>query len=384
MTTKGTEQMRSPQATSFTASGRRERLLLSDVAFWLTLTFAVLAVAFPPARYLVFLSPVIVATVILADGAFVVRDEFLPFGLYITAGLVLAPIGNLDGMKDVLFVLSGVAIALAPRVPYVSPERLLAIYLLAASGFFAAFGTGAATFSISNSESPLESSFGFVFPAIALYAFFRGRVITFLIAAVLAVAALKRITLVAVLCVVALYYLGEHRGRYILNPFVMVVVNLVALAALIAYGAGAFDMWIVDWTGQSANQLGLGRRVLLQLPATEMLRNPAAFIFGGSGGGTSYELATRGALQFGGKANLHSDIVKIAYEFGILIFIAFFALLYFSKSYVLRLYGLFLNILFITDNTLVYYFFLLPVMYCARMTVGEEVGGRRVALKRGS
>ena len=84
----------------------------------------------------------------------------------------------------------------------------------------------------------------------------------------LTILSLKRIALLGVLIATLLAFLGEKRGRALLNPPVMVLLNSLVVVALLLYELGAMDSLIRDTTGQSANQLGMGREQMLVVPAS--------------------------------------------------------------------------------------------------------------------
>ena len=57
------------------------------------------------------------------------------------------------------------------------------------------------------------------------------------------------------------------------------------------------------------------------------------------------------AVQTG---NLHNDMLKIAYEFGVIAFAAFIALLYRVRTPLALAFAIYLNVVFYFDNILIY------------------------------
>lgn len=349
------------------------RIPLRAIVYWLAIGLALASIAVHPLRYALYPISVLVLLTVIADGDFRVGDEALPFLAFIVAGLVAIPLATTEGLKDTFFTFAGVSVAFLVAAPAVSIRQLFAAMLVAALVYYAIPGDldTTAAFDVIRSSSPFESNFGYLFALLAVFAWIaRDRWLSLLCLA-LAVLALKRIAVLAAIAAVVFLVLGERKGRWILNPIVMVVVNLAIVVGLLMYGAGYFDGQIQQLTGQSANQIGLGRRALLMLPAREIMHAPAQFVFFGAGPGKSYDLATAGVLLYE-KWGLHSDLVKILYEYGLLALVVIAALMYRSARYELRVAFLFVNILFVTDNTLIYAFFICLFVIGARATCDIE------------
>ncbi|MEC5384400.1 hypothetical protein VVD49_01625 [Uliginosibacterium sp. H3] len=336
-------------------------VLIRNTVFWVSIALSMLCVAFPPFRYLFFAVPLLVLIATLGDREARLGDEAKPFLAFVLAGLVLSPLANTEGMKDLFLTFSGISIALLCQVPVVRARTLFVCSLIAALIYFPLFGNfrGSLQFDIIKSISPFESNFGFVFGMVAVFALMEGRKWLAFLCLVLAVVCLKRIAVLGAMVCFVMWWVGEKNGRRILNPAFMVIANLGLLAFVLLYGAGYLDSAILALTGESANQIGVGRRGLLSLPANEFFHHPEQFIAFGQGPGSTYGLATMGANEYGGKANLHSDLLKIFYEYGVLFYAIFIWLMYSSRRYSTRIAFLFMNVLFLTDNTLIYYFLLL-------------------------
>lgn len=349
------------------------RVQVRAIVYWLALCLALIAIAIPALRYAIYPVSVLVLLTVLADGDFRIGDEAAPFLVFVAAGLVAIPLATTEGAKDTFFTFAGISVALLVSTPAVTIRQLFAATLVAALVYYAIPGglVDNAPFDIIYSSSPFESNFGYMFALLAVFAWIARNRWLSLLSLVLAVLALKRIAVLGAIVAVAFLLLGERKGRWILNPFVMVVVNLAIVAALLGYALGYFDSQILYLTGQSANQIGLGRRFLLSLPARDIMHAPAHFIFFGAGPGQTYDLATAGALSYE-KWGLHSDLVKILYEYGLVAWVVIIGLMYRSARYALRVAFLYVNILFVTDNTLIYAFFLCLFVIGARATCDIE------------
>ncbi len=336
------------------------RIPVRVIVYWLSIGLALLTVAVPPLRYSIYPISVLVVLTLIADGDFRIGDEAAPFLVFIAAGLVAAPLATTEGLKDVFFTFAGVSVALLVTAPVVRLRWLFVWTMIAALVYFALPGglIRGAAFDFIRSSSPFESNFGFLFGLLAVFALIDRKPWLSLLCLALAVVTLKRIAVLGVIVAAAFLVLGERKGRWILNPLVMVIVNLAIVFGLLMYAAGYFDSQILRLTGQSANQIGLGRRAMLAIPAREVLHRPRDFMFFGAGPGQTYELATEGVRAYGVKQNLHSDIIKIFYEYGSLVFMTIVALMYRAARYEMRVAFLYLNVLFVSDNTLIYAFFL--------------------------
>lgn len=346
----------------------RTEYLFRDIVFFIGLVLALLCVTLPFLRYLFFFIPFLVVLAMLADGKARLGDEVKPFFAFIVAGVVLIPLANAEGVKDLFLTFAGISIALLARVPRLKLWTLFQLLFAGAVIYFAIGGkfSGDVAFDIAKSESPFESTFGFLFGVLAPFALINKQYRLFFLSLLMSMLCLKRIAVLGALVAAVFILLGEKRGKWILNPVVMIPINIALVGLLLGYGYGTFDYWIYEITGQSANQFGMGRQELLALPAREIFSHPELFIIGGMGPGSSYDLARLSFASLG-KVNLHSDLVKLVYEYGFVFFMIFIGLMYSAKKYFTRVGFIFLNVLFLTDNTLIYYFMLFIFIYCARM-----------------
>lgn len=349
------------------------RVPLRTLVAWVALILALTAIAIPPLRYAVYSVPVLVLLTVIADGDLRLGDEALPFLLFVVAGIITAPLASTEGLKDTFFTFAGVSVAFLVALPALSIGKLLAATTVAAAVYYAIPGglDTRAPFDIVYSSSPFESNFGYLFAMLTVFALIGKEKSMAVLSFALSILALKRIAIFAALVAAVFLLLGKRRGRLILNPFVMVVANLFIVAVLLMYAAGYFDSQILQITGQSANQIGLGRRMLLTLPARDLMHAPWNFVLIGAGPGKTYELATVGVLAYE-KWGAHSDLIKILYEYGLLTFVAVIGSMYRSARYELRVAFLFVNIMFVTDNTLIYAFFLCLFVMAARATCDIE------------
>lgn len=345
----------------------REELKISTVLFWFSFFLAWLCSAFPPFRYLSYMVPFFALLTVLADRGWSFGEELRPFAFILVVGLVFAPLNTNEGWKDLFFIFAGVSIAALKELPKV---RMWTIFWWLLAGFvflYGAFGdfSGGVQFDIVNSVSSFEGNYGFLFPLLVPFALYHRQYLLAAVAMAFAVLSLKRIALIAAVGAGVFALLGEKRGRWLLNAPVMLALNAFVLIADMAYSSGALDTVIKSSTGQSANQLGMGRKALHHYVVKDLIDEPL-LSWMGRGFGAVYGAAERGFGVYE-KVNLHSDLLKLSYEIGYVFTAVVICLMYSTKNYMVRVAFLFFNILFFTDNTLIYYFFLFFLVLMMRL-----------------
>lgn len=346
----------------------KNNIRLDDILERIALLLAVASVAIPPFRYLGYLLPAFALITLLGNRSISSPAPARPYILLILTGVIFSFNGNSEGLKDIFLMMTGVSIAVVGHRSSTSWKNLFifcAIGFLVNASLKGALNIQSLTVDVTNSSSSLESGFSFVFGLLAIWALQEGKWKEFLLATLFAFLTLKRIVLIAIFICILVQFSPSFFKRLIFLPVSMVLINCTILITLLLYGSGAFDATILEWTGKSANAFGMGRKVLYSAAATEVMREPVQFILG-LGPGTAYELATANLFAHA-KENLHSDLIKIFIEYGAVIFILFFALLYLNADPRIRLLMLYSNVLFVTDNTLIYpfyIFFLLFISHC--------------------
>lgn len=332
--------------------------LIRHMVFWMGFTFACFSIAIPFARHFIYVLPVLVLITILGDRTARISDEAKPFLAFVLAGIVFSPFATDEGMKDLYFTFTGVSIALLIDIPRVKLWNLFIVLIVCMVIYFGLFGDFRAglEFDVAHSSSSFESNFSFLFGLLAPFALMEKRFRLFFLCLFMTVLSLKRIAILATIFASIFILMGEKRARLFLNPAVMIGLNVLLLFIVLLYGFGAFDSVIFQITGQSANQFGMGRKALLSMPANEVFSHPERFIFFGQGPGATYVLANKGFGTYGTAQRLHSDILKIFYEYGFVFYCIFIGLMYAAKRFSTRIAFLFMNLVFLSDNTLIYSF----------------------------
>jgi uncharacterized membrane protein len=351
----------------------RQRLLLEHVIWTFFFAMTLLALILPPLRYVAYLAPLFAVILALANRRFMNDHIVAPFLFLVLMGIVFSPMATTEGLKDLWFIVAGVSLSAAIITLRIDEKWLYGIFILGSIVFAFAFnGLGSGLrYNFMNSESSFEGNFSFLFGILAVYSAIRGRHRMALVCFLTSIFVLKRIVVVAELaCFAALYLQGKTALR-VLDRRLMVAFNLGFIAILVLYGSGAFNFVIEAYTGQSADQFGMGRQAIYAQVSADALEDPFRHFFIGGGPGSAYELIGAKAMSVGLK-NLHSDLLKIAYEYGLLVFGIFVWIGYSAKRMGDKVLFLFANIVFITDNALIYQFFLFFLCAASRSLEGLD------------
>lgn len=339
----------------------RTRLEEDTRIAWVFLVLTTVGLATPQLRYAGYLCAGLAIFLIIYRAKFFAPQFLHAFLLITVVGALSMPAGNVRGAKDLFFIFSGISIGMIARSIRVSPSAIL-IILLVVLAVLAAQGhtdVGTIQIDVGASHSTFESSLSFLFGLIAAWAATQRRWAIVLVSTALTVLTLKRIAVVGIIVAIGVAVLPARAKRLILHPVVMVLMNLLIVALIVLYASGKLDRAISESTGMSANALGQGRQVLLETAAQTIATHPSDFILFGRGPGSAYETIERLQLERPiDNPNLHCDLLKILYEYGLAVFVVFVYLLYRSKSLNWRILAVFANVTFISDNTLTYHFFL--------------------------
>ncbi|MGC4062639.1 MAG: hypothetical protein QM749_18055 [Aquabacterium sp.] len=149
-----------------------------------------------------------------------------------------------------------------------------------------------------------------------------------------------------------------------------------------AYAMGYFDYYFLHYTNQSANAVGQGRQTILRLLSSEMFEHWYRFIFLGKGAGAVYGLTHwSSTLDAAGKIHLHSDLMKLVYEYGFIWSAVVVGVMYSVKSFRARMVAAYINVLFLTDNALIYYLLIFFIIMCSRMDPLDEPAPAATAMR---
>jgi hypothetical protein len=328
------------------------------VAFYCVVAY-ILTMSHPVFRILTYAIPFFAGIAALASARFTWPPHAPMYFLLIFCGLMYAPVMPLVGWQDLYLMLIGLSafffgwhyryswmqiflVSVAVTIVNLALDRVL-------------YGGGGAAFEFdaANSRSSFESPTSFVFGLLVVWAAVERRWRHVLLALLLCVLTLKRIVVLGALVAIVMTLMPRKLTDLLLRPIPMLLLNALFLWAVIAYTQGHLDRFLFEMTGQSANQFGMGRQAAYAYPVRQLVSDPVGSIWHGAGPGGVYDLMM-GGWSFLAKGNLHNDSLKILVEYGGIVWVAFFTALYLHRDRNVRILMLFVNILLLTDNTLLY------------------------------
>lgn len=359
-------------------------LRLDETFGYVVFVAMILSVAISPFRYLNYLLPIVALLIVLANRAIYVEGLARPYVVIIVAALVMVPFANGEGVKDVYLILTGLSAALVGIRTHWRWQTIMAAVSIGFGVYFMLVGAYQGwnavfshfTLDVAGSRSTLESGFAYVFGLLAVWAAYTRRWRNFAIAMLFAVLALKRIVIIGILLCVIVQFLPRPIHDRLVKPVPMILANALFLFLILSYGSGTLDALIHEYTSQSANQFGMGRQVLYSYILQDLSSHPWRFVLMGMGPGEAYDVL-KGGFSWVRKENLHGDTLKILYEYGALVLAIFIWALYSSRNRGVLLIALYTNILLLTDNTLIYPFYIYFATLVAATIVATD--GARVA-----
>ncbi len=310
-------------------------------------------------RYAFYLSPLFCFFIWVAFGGFKFYKKATPFLLLLLASLPSVYDLDFNGFKMFYFIFVYSFIFSIFDFSKLEIDFrwlllfLLVIFILNVRDILRA---GGFSFSIMDSESSFESTLAFPVGLVVIYFFTVKRYLWFVVASILCVLMLKRIVLLAIIAFICLRLCNRSIQKSILNPYVVTVCTTIGLVVCIEFASGTFDKLIRDVLNQSANQLAMGRQVLWGSTLEALKFNYLDYLFWGAGEGKviytiDHLFRTGFKVQ---DVRLHNDLLLITLQYGMLILIAFVFTLNNRRSLEQRGVSLFMTIIFMTDNALIY------------------------------
>ena len=219
--------------------------------------------------------------------------------------------------------------------------------------FGSSYGSGLSLeYSFIESRSSYESTLAFPLAIIGLYYFLTQKWALALIHFIVVVLALKRIAIIAFLLIVIVWIIPKSIRKIFLNPYVVTVSIALLTWVSIAFAYGYFDRLIISLFDKSANELSQGRQELWFQLLRGINYSFQDFIVYGEGIGQSITVLQS---KWGLKNILtHNDILSLFVEIGLLAMIIFVFLINNQRSLEERGMAVFITILFLTDNVLIY------------------------------
>ncbi|MBN8879623.1 MAG: O-antigen ligase family protein [Sphingobacteriales bacterium] len=219
-----------------------------------------------------------------------------------------------------------------------------------------------------DSYMPTETGYiAFVFGLFFVHCFYNDKR-KLLLLGVLVFLSFKRINFVAI---PAALLMTAFLGRFNFKRIALIAVGINGLLILLLHNffMGNLDDFIIEKFNMSPNVLSMGRQTILST-VNDYLKDSAGL---GIGLGKSVDLLSN-SIQIEGINNLHSDLIKIYIEFGILVFCIWIYSLYRinATSKAGLALTIYLNLLFITDNVSVYFFVMIIFYYLSTINSTEK------------
>lgn len=339
------------------ASPGAERIETACLYAVIGLTVAGMVV--PALRYAAYATPLLCLVTVLARRRVFLPAECRPLLGLVVVGLAMIPLANMRGLKDLYLIAAGASVGLAFAHRRVD---LAALFGLFVAGHVAVLvrdgrGGGAPVLDLAASYSSFETVFAFLFGLVAVCALAQGRRVLAVLACLAAVLAFKLIVILALLACALVWCLPRALRRVALSAPAALIASAVYLALVVAFTQGAFDDWIRDTVGRSANAFSMGRQFRYGAAVAALSADWPRYLLIGDGPGAAYDYLAAGT-GLAGKANLHNDLLKILIDYGGLALAGFITLLYVARTPGQRLAALYTHVLLLTDNVLIYHFYL--------------------------
>lgn len=257
-----------------------------------------------------------------------------------------------DSIKDILLMLLGF-ICFCNRDTLKINIKKLNIAL--AICFALCFVMRAQDFSLSLSNL-IASDTGYesaLFPFIFAFFFYYwlGKSKTFsVVNFIISMIAGKRIVMLGVLIILTYHFCLKYKilNRFLSSNMFLYSLNVLSVLIFFLFFLGAFNDFIFDTFGVSANALTMGRQSLYEAAFTSNRYDMNSILFMGIGVGNVVRF-----IDYDGFL-LHNDLLKLIIENGIPITILFFFLLYHKVDREAKGFVILWNIFLLTDNTLIY------------------------------
>lgn len=259
-------------------------------------------------------------------------------------------IGQVINIEDVVFVLCYILpfLIFIPNHKYVN-KIFYGLIILSIVNFIFNYDSSIVRNFI-NSESAFEHhELGFIFAVFFLYFHDKKEYLLAFVAFLFCFIIMKRISFGALIFALLFKYIYDFLKVSRLHASVIaVLVNLTFLYFYSYIISDDFNLLVLGIFDISSNHLLQGRVQLY----SALLDWYDLKLFWGLGPGGIYQY-TQNVLGSGGRILLHSDVLKIAAEFGILFLAIFIFLIYNNKNIPIH-FSIYLNIILITDNIIIY------------------------------
>lgn len=277
------------------------------------------------------------------------------FFILIINGILHFPILNEIGYEQLFFILAAMLPFLVFK-QYIINWKFISIiyilgYLVAISGNDLLINFSLDQFLTSDTSSAETNQHPFVFGILTILFLYKQDKKYFLLNLIFVIISFKRIVFLGVLASIPFVLIERHRRNILKNKrWLFLFANVIVLFIIISFSQGLYDNLIKDITGLSVGQFTMGRNTLYKPIVDKFFEMNFFEKLFGLGQAFTYNLSISNI----GDAP-HNDLLVLLLDQGIFVFILFFLLIYKSKI----VYPIiFTNMLFLTDNTLIYTFYL--------------------------
>jgi hypothetical protein len=277
-----------------------------------------------------------------------------PFVFLILCAMLNSLQIDFNGLKDIFFIAASFILFAICKPKSTNLFKINFIFIFAYILLrFNNFDFQNGQISLLKSESFVidEDNYSSLMGLFTIYSAYNGHILLFILNLALGLIDQKRIATLSVIIVLCIMPLQKRFKNSILNPIVMVLFNLILIVLLVLFTQKYFDPFINNILEIRPDVFAMGRNWIYKGVVDEIQNHTFHAVTIGFGWGSVYPLAIKSGVTL---CNLHSDILKIFFENGAIVFIGFFYLLYNTKNRLVNLLSLYLNINFIADNILIF------------------------------
>lgn len=349
-------------------SGVRNLPNFHSIAFFaLLFSLGLSLLGLPYLRYAIYASPFLLALIwMLAPPRVLWVDRSItPFIFFLALVVAGSYSLSVPAFKTSYFVLVYVFPFILFRNSLSHAEMLwLNAVIVAAFAFSAFLGYGVKNpqgfiLSIGESKSSFESTLSFPLSLMAVYWLLCKKYSLSALNVVLAILSLKRIALAATAAVFLIWLLPPRFRAVILNPVLMAVAVVLWVFVSIEIASGRWDHLFFHYLSISPDALLLGRQEGWAAYLDAMAYSSWEFVFWGRGSGSVWLL--------------HNDLLAIVLQYGWLALISFVVLLAWQSSQAQRAVVVWLLVVLLTDNVLIYQHVMIPFLFVVR-TLQSRIG----------
>lgn len=338
----------------------RNTLLQFDYLF---ITVAIVLVATDVGRYFEFIrffkyfTVVVFGIILLKNGMRLEKNNWsliLPFFILVMYNIVMFLLWNPIKLYELFFIISAFVLFMVVDRVEINIKGLSVVCMI---DFIVILGNNIYldlsmdAFLKSQTSTGETNMLPFLFGLFTLFFLVKKQYLWFLLNFVFVILLFKRIVFLGVAACVFAYILPNFFRKIVLNRWTLLVTNCLFVVFFYFLAKGVFDKIIFDYTGLSIGHLTQGRSTFFKLVLPELLNRKYEVFFLGIGQGNLLNILYN---AFGEKVLFHNDLFKMFVENGVVVFLAFFYFLYMGKNIKQLVLLLFFNLIFLTDNVLIY------------------------------